>query len=202
MKPLRYRAVNDFLRGKDWNELMDIIRGLQLTVGPGLNIQRTSAGRLLSLAKSPLDSIHSNVEPPPAQGDNPAVLIGRISDYEAKGNNQWNYRFEWVENYGGASGYLSSWRVRKEPITDVEYIGQAFNMCEYINYTCSVAGNGVDQGALADNFSGFELQPCPIGNIVVLHAIESASPIVTPETCTLEGNYWFQYENGIDGVCA
>ncbi len=102
---------------------------------------------------------------------------------------QWVYTFEEAHK-PDQLGYSGNWLTR----TNGKH-GNAFNLNEYRVETAvdGVAGAGVDLANLGTgDFEGFTLQPCPVGNIVIMMIASPASP---------SWEYWFQYENAVDGLC-
>lgn len=101
--------------------------------------------------------------------------------------NRWTY--SWKGIYKATAGY-DGW-------SDLDTTGSnnAFNTIENMNTAAdatspTVQGNGVDIDG-ADFPAGFEIQPAPI------HVIVAMTPVQVGETL----EYWFTYENGIDGTC-
>jgi len=110
-------------------------------------------------------------------------FIARITGNAADGTNRWKYTFVEVEQttaeYGGWTT-LASGRA-----------GTARNLIEDINSAAGVQGNGVDLGHLDTTDYTFALQPAPANVIVRMWEVPYG-------TMT---EYWFQYENGVDGTC-
>jgi len=115
------------------------------------------------------------------------VIFGRItssSQVSGTGGNQYTYQFRQVEKT--ASGY-GGW-------TDVSngVSGSAFNLIEDQNGASGTLGNGVSVSNLTTDKARFTLRPAPTGTRVML------MPVVTTSGNT---EYWFSYENGVDGGC-
>ena len=114
-------------------------------------------------------------------------FFGRITASAADGSNRWKYSFEevtkatagyttWVAKYGGRTGTT------------------ARNGIECPNAATGRLGNGATVANL-DPVGGpysFTLQPAPAGVVGEMRPVELADG--THE-------YWFQYENGVDGTC-
>jgi len=107
-----------------------------------------------------------------------AKITGRTS----LGSNRWSYTFANVTK-GGSVGYGGTW-------TNGSTAGTAYNSIEQINNGAGIEGNGVDVDG-TDFPSGFSIQPVPTNSIVRI--FETANGGTT--------EYWFSYENGIDGTC-
>ena len=188
MKPLRELAPGAIVKGEDFNALLRYVRCHTVTgVGPGLGMKDAGTGIFINLTRSPLDRVHQGTD-----GTEPGAATGTL--FFAKitgaveagaGVNQWEYN--WQKVVKSAAGYgPGGWALSSAT-------GRAYNVCEYMNSTFGVQGNGVDVDG-EDFPDGFSIQPCPTDNIVVMHStLLSGSDY--PE-------YWFAYENGIDGTCS
>lgn len=95
---------------------------------------------------------------------------------------RWDYTFEEVEKT--STGY-GGWAEKSGGIT-----GTAYNMTEVPNSSSGVQGNGITY-PLSDDAAGFTMKPAPTGIIVR----------VWPVTVGSTTEYWFSYENGVDGSC-
>jgi len=104
-------------------------------------------------------------------------LTGRITDYASDGTNQWLYDFEVVTKTGAGYGE-DNW-------TPTGWTGQARNRIEDMNALGGLWGNGVDAGNMVGTF---DIQPAPVGCLIDIRRERN-------------GEYWFSYENGVDGDC-
>jgi hypothetical protein len=118
-----------------------------------------------------------------------ASISGNASD----GTNRWKYAFSEVnkssEGYGG-------WATLSGGRSGTTSSGPARNSIEDMNTGSDshIEGNGVDPAHLDPAETGsdtFSLMPCTSGNIVRMHQVE----------CGQSVEYWFSYENGVDGDC-
>ena len=117
----------------------------------------------------------------------PFVIFGRIassSQVSGYGGNRYTYQFAQVEKTGAGYG---GW-------TDVQggVSGTAYNLIEDQNFTFGTLGNGVSISNLTTDKARFTMRPAPTGTRVML------MPVVTTNGYT---EYWFSYENGVDGGC-
>ena len=69
--------------------------------------------------------------------------------------------------------------------------GDAFNLIEDQNTAYGTLGNGVKVEHLDTDTAEFKLQPVPIGTQLQLFPVARGN----------ETEWWFSYENGIDGDC-
>ena len=116
-----------------------------------------------------------------------ADFYGRITGSAGDGDNRWSYTF--VEVAKTVAGY-GGWTTLAGGRT-----GTARNFVEDMNAAAGVQGNGVDVANLDTADFTFTLQPCPAGVIVHVRTVF----FIAAETAYLE--YWFAYENGVDGSC-
>ncbi len=171
--------------GADVNRVVEeLLREMQIICGPGLELRKASGGRVISLVKNPLDLAHAAVESsaePGGQTGEDLWFVAKITGATAGNPNQWSY--SWTRQKLTTSGY-TGW-------TDDEQTGNAnaYNLSEVMNDGAGLEGNGVDIDG-ADFPAGFELMPVPVGAFVWMRAVKGALT-----------EYWFQYENGIDGEC-
>lgn len=115
-----------------------------------------------------------------------AMITGHTAASSSSGCNQ--YLYSWVAVTKSGSGYDGTWTSTGTSGTTGS--SPAYNLCEVINsgtepYTL---GNGV----FSDNLIGsYSLRACPDGVVVLM------------KTVPISGGkeYWFQYENGVDGDC-
>lgn len=114
------------------------------------------------------------------------IRYGTITGGGQDGSNKrWIYTFAEVEKtsvgYGG-------WTTKSGGVT-----GSAYNRVEDMNGASGLYGNGVDSA----NLTGMmDIQRAPNGVIVRLDIVRGVDGDAAPIT-----EYWFDYENGIDGDC-
>jgi hypothetical protein len=123
----------------------------------------------------------------PTGGGGESGFRARIGAATPAGDNQWTYAFVEVEKT--AAGY-GGWTTLSGGRT-----GSARNTIEDMNSDTGVQGNGVDVANLDTDAFTFEIQPCPAGNVVWMRTVRF---MVDDEPTT---EYWFDYENGVDGEC-
>ena len=106
--------------------------------------------------------------------------------------NQWQYEAYEVEKTVGGYG---GWTTVDGGVSST----LVYNSIEDTNTGVAghTEGNGVDPANLDTDFSSVEMKPCTVGNVVWV------KPVKVPAT---EGHaalteYWFSYENGVDGEC-
>ncbi len=107
----------------------------------------------------------------------------RITASESAGDNKWSYSI--AEAVKTSAGY-GGWAAKSGGRT-----GTAYNVIEDINAASGVLGDGVNASNLDTDDFTFTLQPCPNGVPVWIR------PVPVGEAT----EYWFAYENGIDGGC-
>lgn len=114
----------------------------------------------------------------------------RIGESGVVDANRWVY--EWVEQEKTAAGY-GGWTNKTNGRYGINVTRPARNTIEDNNDNVMYPmGNGVRPANLPE---GFTIQPCPPGVIVWMRTV-----IFTVDgTATTE--YWFSYENGVDGEC-
>lgn len=184
---------NRAVTGKEYNALLDYIRCVSnIQVGPGLEKRTMAAGVFISLMKHPLDLFHQSPSGGTPGGDGTLdgnvarVFPAQITVVNTGGDNYWAYDFEEMKKVG--PGYDSEY-LGGDVWDHIGVVGTAYNFCENTNGNMGVQGNGVDVENLPD---GFEIQPCPEGSIIVMYQIRYG----------VGYEYWFEYQNGIDGACA
>ena len=103
---------------------------------------------------------------------------------DGEGSNRWVYDLE--EVYKSAAGY-GGWSARTAGRTVT-----AYNFCEDISTDAAgIQGNGIDTGGTLWSNVNFSIQPAPVGTIVVVFAIRFEDQM----------EWWFGYENAVDGDC-
>lgn len=116
-----------------------------------------------------------------------SIFYAKITGSSPDGDNR--YKYTWVEVVKLTNGY-GGWVERENGRVGTEGNGYyARNLVEDMNAATGTLGNGVDVSNLVGTFA---LKPAPVNTIVQLMAVR------TGEGST---EYWFSYENGIDGEC-
>ena len=123
----------------------------------------------------------------------PSGFHAGITGNAADGANRWKYAFS--EVYKSTSGY-GGWATLSGGRSGTTGSGPARNTIEDMNTGADahVEGNGVDPANLDPAETGydtFEIMPCTSGNIVWMREVDRGGTI----------EYWFSYENGVDGDC-
>ncbi|MBT3201530.1 MAG: hypothetical protein HN350_16635 [Phycisphaerales bacterium] len=116
-----------------------------------------------------------------------------ITGSAADGANRWKYAFS--EVYKSSAGY-GGWATLSGGRSGTTSTNPARNSIEDMNTGADshVEGNGVDPANLDPAATGsdtFSLMPCTSGNIVQMRQVDCGSAV----------EYWFSYENGVDGDC-
>lgn len=107
----------------------------------------------------------------------------RITSSTQDGSNL-RFTYGWAEVEKTTPGY-GGWVTKPGGRT-----GTAYNRTEDQNGATGLMGNGVDTANLVGSFS---VQPAPVGLPVELTPVPVASDGTT--------EFWFSYENGVDGAC-
>jgi len=107
--------------------------------------------------------------------------------------NRWHY--SWEEVHKTTAGY-DGWATVSDGRSGTTTVDQAYNLVEDMNTAAddsspTMQGNGVDVDG-EDFPEGFEVQPCATGVFVKIYEVSVSDTV----------EYWFSYENGIDGTCA
>jgi len=115
-----------------------------------------------------------------------AEITGNASD----GTNRWKYAFS--EVYKSSSGY-GGWAMLSGGRSGTTSTNPARNTIEDMNTGADahVEGCGVDVDHLDTTDWTFEIMPCTTGNIVWMREVAQGEST----------EYWFSYENGVDGEC-
>ena len=108
-----------------------------------------------------------------------------ITGNTSLGNNRWSYTFKQKYKNGASYGAWADWT---GGIT-----GTAYNSVEDMNTGAGVEGNGVDVSHLDTADYTFSIRPAPTGLIVRMVWVWDYSGG--------QWEYWFAYENGVDGTC-
>lgn len=130
----------------------------------------------------------------------PILLPGSTGGFWAKitgnatsGTNRWVYSWEEVEKT--TTGY-GGWTTVSDGRSGTTTTDPAYNLVEDMNtgVNAHVEGNGVDPAHLDTDDYTFAMMPCTTGVYVKMHE-------VTFDASGPQTEYWFAYENGVDGVC-
>jgi len=128
------------------------------------------------------------------------ILLPRLGGFWAKitgstpadspPQNRWKYA--WVEVVKSSAGY-GGWATKTDGRSGTITDNPAYNTVEDVNTGVGghTEGNGVDPAHLDTADYTFEVKPCTTGNIVWMREVKVGD--------TTE--YWFTYENGVDGSC-
>jgi len=116
-----------------------------------------------------------------------------ITASAADGANRWKYAFS--EVYKSSAGY-GGWATLSEGRSGTTSTDPARNTIEDMNtgVDAHIEGNGVDPANLDPAATGsdtFSIMPCTNGNIVRMYEVDRGG----------NSEYWFSYENGVDGDC-
>jgi hypothetical protein len=154
-------------------------------------------------ATQPLVPIGPPVSHPPTESSFAARITSskELPDIDQPddpvGANQYQYSFQEVTKAKAGYGGWTTLAGGRE--------GGAFNWVEEPNHAGGLLGNGVDTANLAG--TGLKLKPVSTGvivrmfptNVPAVPADENANPPTKEVPAKTE--YWFGYENGIDGSC-
>ena len=111
------------------------------------------------------------------------MFYAQIGAAVADGTNRWKYAWTEIEKLTAGYGAWTN-------VLEGRSGSAARNFVEGMNAGTGVQGNGVDIDGV-DFPAGFSLQKCPSGVFVVMHRIQVAD----------DEEFWFSYENAIDGTC-
>jgi hypothetical protein len=142
----------------------------------------TSAGTFVGAIGSGKRGNAVTESTPPTQNTGFSVFPALITGVSSLGSNQWRYSFALAKK-PLPNGHVSSWM----PSQDIS--GIAYNMAEHINNGNGLEGNGVDVNNLLE---GWAYQPVPAMSVVMMIQVVCSNG---------DKEYWFQFENAIDGVC-
>lgn len=182
--------ISPFFKGQnvtatDLNRLVDVANKFEAMVGDGfVRVARTPNGTTLSISPDLLGAVRGVATF--------VAKIGASAEADAPAINRWLYAF--VEQEKNSSGY-GSWTDRPNGITGTTGTNPARNFVEDMNDGLTVEGNGVDLDNLDTADYTFTIQACPSGVLVVMHEVKFS---VGESNFT---EYWFSYENGVDGAC-
>jgi len=111
--------------------------------------------------------------------------IGTPAVADSPAKNRWTYPItEVVKTDSGYSGFTAKAGGRT---------GTAYNVIEYMNDGSGKEGNGVTVSNLSSSQYDFDIQPAPAGLITWCWEVPLAN--------SKDVEYWFCYENGVDGTC-
>jgi|TARA_R100001530_G_C4310063_1_gene152767 hypothetical protein len=160
------------------NIMVDAINRLQNISSDGLvRVQQTGSGTSYSLSLNKLL---------PRIPKTKKVFWAEITGNTSLGNDRWTYSFKEVEKTSAGYGGFTDVTGGKTG-TDT-----AYNFIEDMNDGLTVEGNGVNVDNLDTDEYTFAIQPAPTGlTVKMLEIYDGVSAF----------EFWFQYENGIDGAC-
>lgn len=115
--------------------------------------------------------------------------IGSSTAADTPARNRWLYA--WVEVEKTSAGY-AGWTTKTGGASGTTSSNSAYNSIEDANAATGVLGNGVNASTLNTVDWTFTVKACPSGTVVWL------TPVVLTGGST---EYWFAYENGVDGSC-
>ena len=119
------------------------------------------------------------------------LFIARITVNSTYTNYRYSYSFVEVEK--AEAGY-AGWSI--VTVAKGGRAGTAYNLVEQMNSAAGEQGNGVDRANLVDpGVYTFTIKAAPVNVLVMMMEI----PCKVAGVWTTE--YWFQYENGVDGTC-
>jgi len=113
----------------------------------------------------------------------PEGFWAQLTGSSADGTNRWSYSF--TEVYKATAGY-GGWATLSGGKS-----GTARNTIEDGNSGSGTLGNGVAVSSLDTDDYTFTLQPVPDDRVVWVEEVDQGGST----------EYWFQYENGVDGSC-
>ena len=185
------------LRNRGWKTTVDAV---EYDAGPPEVLAADAIpGTILRFLRLPIDGPDAEAtllgEAPGLGGEFWGKITGNA--IVSAGTNQWTYAFSEVEKTD--TGY-GEWTVLSGGRSGTTSVTPAYNSIEDINtgVDAHTEGNGVDPAHLDPAETGsdtFDFMPCTTNNIVRMHTVTADDG----ETTTTE--YWFSYENGVDGEC-
>jgi len=107
---------------------------------------------------------------------------------DSPAQNRWKYA--WSEVYKSSAGY-GGWSVVSGGRSGTTSSDPSYNSIEDPNDNSGVEGNGVDVNNLDTSDYTFAIQPVASGAIVRMTPVAQGSNV----------EYWFAYENAVDGGC-
>lgn len=183
--------IQQFYKGQrvgaaDLNQLVGVLNKFEAMVGDGnVRVSRTPNGTTLSISPDLLGRLRGAVTTFWAK-------IGSSAEADSPAINRWLYAF--TEQTRTAAGY-GGWSTKANGTTGTTSSNPARNFVEDMNDGLTVEGNGVDLDNLDTADYTFTIQACPSGVVVLMHEVK----FNIGETSYTE--YWFSYENGVDGTC-
>ena len=111
-----------------------------------------------------------------------------ITGSAADGTNR--FKYAWSEVYKSSAGY-GGWATLPGGRSGTTTTNPARNTIEDVNGASGTLGNGVAVANLDTDDYTFTLSAAPSGTIVRMREVAQGS----------NTEYWFQYENGVDGGC-
>ena len=157
----------------------------RLVGGDGIDIIDTGDVKIIKLAST----VAEEAKPPVGSVSvDKTGFWAKIGANAADGTNRWKYA--WTEQTKSSAGY-GGWGNLSGGRSGTTGISPARNSIEDMNDGTGVQGNGVDIDGTAFP-AGFSVQACPANNIVWMESVSVGTAV----------EYWFSYENGIDGTCS
>lgn len=158
-----------------FNRLVDVLKELVVIPGQGITIPlQGSGGTVIAVQQEALSA---------------STFLARIVANESDGTNRWRYM--WYEVVKQAAGYSEGAWAKKTDGRKGDYSNGLFarNTIEAMNDGDGVQGNGV---SIANLTGSFAIKPAPTGVIVEMIPVRLTNG---------DTEYWFTYENGVDGSC-
>ncbi len=164
---------------RKFNDMVDAVNPLLNMRGSGgIQVKYTQGGVGLSLSMNQL-------LPRIPKGKGSSIFWAEITGNTSLGSNQWTYSFKEVEKTSAGYG---GWTDIDNGRTGTD---TAYNFIEDMNDGLTTEGNGVDVDNLDTADYTFTIQPAPTGLTVEMHEIFNGTDM----------EFWFMYENGVDGTC-
>ena len=163
--------------------------------------EEDAAAETLELQQK-VSAIEESLAFDPPSVDRPILIPGdsgfwaKITGNATDGTNRWKYAFS--EVHKSTAGY-GGWATLSGGRSGTTSTDPARNTIEDMNTGADahIEGNGVDPANLDPAATGsdtFSIMPCTSDNIVRIRMVTVADTDNTTE-------YWFSYENGVDGDC-
>jgi hypothetical protein len=116
-----------------------------------------------------------------------SIIYAKITGSSMDGANR--YKYTWAEVVKSTDGY-GGWTERiNGRVGTAENGYYARNWIEDMNAGTGTLGNGVAVSSLVGTFA---LKPAPVNTLVQLIPVRTGEGSI---------EYWFSYENGVDGAC-
>lgn len=117
--------------------------------------------------------------------------IGTSADVDSKNR----YKYAWEEVHKKAVGY-DGWSVVTNGRSGTTATDPAYNFVEDMNEASGQLGAGPTVANLDTADYTFALEACPSGVLVWMHEV-----FFVDGSHVGQVEYWFSYENGVDGTC-